>query len=296
MLKNRFILFGLPLFLLCSLFGYLHLPSRPSSKPQVYDCFLFFNEFELLKIRLQEMSPHVDHFVLVEATETFRGAPKPLNFKENSHLFEEFKDKIIYIPLTDHFETDNAWERERFQRAQVLQGLKGCQNTDIVLLSDLDEIVKGSRIGEIVELITSKQTQAVICEQKMYYGYLNRYWTQWPGTVATTYKQAKKIGIKSMRRVRNQKPRALRKIGIHKVTLLPDAGWHFTSMGGRERYVEKIQSYSHREFDRPELKTEEHFTKTVEGMTLVRVDDTFPSCVQQDRAYFEQIGFIDTAQ
>lgn len=296
MLKKLAIFFGLPLLFLCGLLSYLSFPSRPSSKPQVYDCFLFFNELELLKIRLQEMSPHVDHFVLVEATETFRGTSKPLNFKENSHLFEEFKDKIIYIPLTEHFEAASAWDRERFQRAQVLRGLKGCQNTDVILLSDLDEIVRGSRMAEIVELITSKKAQAVVCEQKMYYGYLNRYWTLWPGTVATSYSQAKSIGIKKMRKLRNQKPRTLRRMGIHKATLLHDAGWHFTSMGGKERYVQKIQSYSHSEFDRPERKTEAFFNETVEGMTLVPVDDTFPACVCANRTFFEQIKFIDTTQ
>ena len=46
----------------------------------VYDCFLFFNELELLEVRLNEMASFVDKFVIVEASETFRGAPKPFIF------------------------------------------------------------------------------------------------------------------------------------------------------------------------------------------------------------------------
>lgn len=49
---------------------------------KVYDCFPFFNEFELLKIRFDELNDVVDYFVLVESVETQRGNPKPLHFQE----------------------------------------------------------------------------------------------------------------------------------------------------------------------------------------------------------------------
>ena len=37
----------------------------------IYDCFQFFNELDILKIRLEVMNPIVDKFVISEATETF---------------------------------------------------------------------------------------------------------------------------------------------------------------------------------------------------------------------------------
>ncbi|MBO9668238.1 MAG: N-acetylglucosaminyltransferase, partial [Bdellovibrio sp.] len=37
---------------------------------KVYDCFSFFNELDLLEIRLNELDSVVDHFVLMEATKT----------------------------------------------------------------------------------------------------------------------------------------------------------------------------------------------------------------------------------
>ena len=46
----------------------------------IYDTFLFFNEFELLEIRLEELKDIVDRFVLVEAPLTLSGKPKPLFF------------------------------------------------------------------------------------------------------------------------------------------------------------------------------------------------------------------------
>ena len=43
--------------------------------PRVYDAFLFFNELDLLEIRLKTLEDVVDQFVLVEGPETFRGNP-----------------------------------------------------------------------------------------------------------------------------------------------------------------------------------------------------------------------------
>ena len=67
----------------------------------VYDCFQFFNELDILKIRLNVLSPVVDKFVISEATETFSGLPKPLYYEENKEMFREFEDKIIHQVVTD---------------------------------------------------------------------------------------------------------------------------------------------------------------------------------------------------
>ena len=56
----------------------------------VYDCFQFFNELDILKIRLNVLSPVVDKFVISEATETFSGLKKPLYYEENKELFAAF--------------------------------------------------------------------------------------------------------------------------------------------------------------------------------------------------------------
>ncbi len=44
----------------------------------IYDCFQFFNELDILKIRLHVLGPVVDRFVISEATETFSVLKKPL--------------------------------------------------------------------------------------------------------------------------------------------------------------------------------------------------------------------------
>lgn len=265
-------------------------------QPKVYDCFLFYNELELLEIRLNEMSDYVDKFVIVEACETFRGNPKPYYFEENRHLFDRFADKIIHIKVDRKLYTEDPWTRERFQRQHVLEGLKECHPNDIVILSDVDEVVRGSCIPQVIDLLTSKQAEAVVCEQDMYQGFLNRYQAKWRGSVCTSYRVIKSLSTKNTRRLRNMRPRLLRRTGIKKITCLPKAGWHFTSMGGIDRHILKLESYSHREFDTPELKKEEKILQTFRSHPLVTIDSSFPHYIVANRSHYEEIGFIDLSE
>ena len=65
----------------------------------IYDCIPFFNELDILKLRMQIMSPYVDKFVLEESTVTFSGEPKSMIFAEHRDMFAEFEDKIIYVAV-----------------------------------------------------------------------------------------------------------------------------------------------------------------------------------------------------
>ncbi len=259
----------------------------------MYDCFLFYNELELLELRLSEMSPYVDKFVLVEACETFRGQPKSFFFDENKRRYEKYADKIIHIKLSEPYKTENPWIRERYQREQIFQGLADCCENDIILLSDLDEVPRGTSIPDIVEKLTAKEFQAIICGQKMYYGYLNRYQGRWPGTVCVNYKEARRLTSRWMRKLRNMRPPTLRKARISKICRIENTGWHFTSMGGIDRYIKKIESFSHSELDTPEFKTKENLLKLIHSMELQDIDDSFPQFIRDNRAYFERLGFID---
>ena len=68
-------------------------------KPKIYDCFMFFNELEILEIRMDVMSDYVDYFVLVEDAYTHSGKPKRLIFNENKSRFDT--SKLIHIIVDD---------------------------------------------------------------------------------------------------------------------------------------------------------------------------------------------------
>jgi beta-1,4-mannosyl-glycoprotein beta-1,4-N-acetylglucosaminyltransferase len=67
----------------------------------VFDCFPFYNELDILEIRLNVLNEVVDYFILVESTRTFSGKKKELVFDKNKDRFSEFKHKIRHVVIDD---------------------------------------------------------------------------------------------------------------------------------------------------------------------------------------------------
>lgn len=139
---------------------------------KVFDCFPFFNEFDLLEIRLSYLYDVVDYFIIVEADTTHVGQKKKFNFLEHEERYKEFKDKIVYIPyeMPNLPETKKvAWSREAYQRNVTIDVLKeyNAQADDIVMMGDLDEIVNKDVIKSLLrgELeVESKSNSFVFSE------------------------------------------------------------------------------------------------------------------------------------
>ena len=62
-----------------------------------YDCFTFFNEEDLLRIRLEEHNSFIDKFIIIEMNATHSGIKKSQNFDLNK--FKDFESKIEYYFL-----------------------------------------------------------------------------------------------------------------------------------------------------------------------------------------------------
>jgi hypothetical protein len=67
------------------------------NKPKIIDCFIFYNELNMLEFRFQELYNDVN--VLVKSTITSKD--KILYYNENIDLFSKYKDKIIHIIVDD---------------------------------------------------------------------------------------------------------------------------------------------------------------------------------------------------
>lgn len=274
--------------------GYLlYLYHGSLRSPKIYDCFLFFNELDLLEVRLNEMQDVVDHFVIVEAEETFRGNPKELHFPKQQERFKKFADKIIYVPIKGHYVANTPWKRERYQRDQILQGLKSCREQDIVLISDVDEIVRHNKVSEIAKPLLLKEATAVVCNQKMYSGHLNRFHSLWNGTVAMCYSDVKRLSPKNVRKLRHINPKRIAEFGVAKILQVEDAGWHFSSIGSVAQYLEKIQAFSHTRLDNEDYTRTENLIEVLRSCPVVPLDATFPDYILQNQPYFRQIGFLD---
>jgi len=234
---------------------------------KIYDTFIFFNELDLLEIRLNILNDYVDYFVLVEATKTFTGKHKPLYYLENKKRFEKFNHKIIHIivsDMPDSFDlssmkngnvlqdsiiddcltTPNVpkhevhWLREFYQKECIKKGLIEANDDDFVFVSDLDEIWDPNINYEF------NFDGNLRLNQKVFTYYLNLESSEhWYGTVGTKYKNIKNYSINHIRTPnRNQ------------YKLVENAGWHFTFQGGEKMVREKIESYGHQEFNNDFIK------------------------------------------
>ncbi|HSX10882.1 MAG TPA: hypothetical protein VLF94_04110 [Chlamydiales bacterium] len=252
---------------------------------EVYDCFIFFNELEVLEIRFHELYDKVDHFVLVESAETFRGNPKPYYFLDHKERFAKFLDKVIHVCVEERLDVSSSWTRETFQRDQIMRGLQYCCDTDVILISDADEIPRPDAISQCVEILERREVTNVAFDLDLYYFYLNmRSGGIWLGTTAALFGELKQYSPDLLRdRARKENPR----------TVIAEGGWHLTYMGGETRNIAKIESFSHGEFDTPAFKNQMALMdKLCDGCFLVNIDSTYPRFVLENIPLMEKWGFI----
>lgn len=137
----------------------------------VYDCFQFFNELDILKLRMHVLNDVVDKFVISEATVTFSGEKKPLYFQENREMFKEFEDKIIHKVVDDTPMDTSAFMRDSHQKCAVARGLEGAKDDDIVIFSDVDEIPNPEAVKKVLADFDGSKIYALA--QRNFYCYLN---------------------------------------------------------------------------------------------------------------------------
>ena len=273
---------------------------------KLFDCFVFHNEFDLLEIRLREMGDYVDHFVLVEANQTQRGGRKPFYFAENRDRFASWADKIIDIQIEFPDELPPAlgvyknrrkadWERENYQRNCIARGLEVCSDDDLILLSDVDEIIRSSVLENVLKEKLYKGRMLVF-EQSLHKHHLNRVV---PGkTWLLGSRMIEKKYFTTPQQLRRTKARMTKKSyipavvaqpflmirnnnlsGISRpVQIIPDAGWHFSSMGGMDAFKTKLESVVHGQtVDTSDIGS--LYAKELVGTQLIPLS-ALPACVQ----------------
>lgn len=232
---------------------------------KIFDCFPFFNELELLELRLESFYDVVDCFVIVEADKTHANEPKPFNFYEHLRDFEKYLPKIHYIMDTSVVEYKGAgdWSLENNQRNNIMKGLTDAEPDDLILISDLDEFPNPATLKKIrdsfddpnnlVDFIAFYDTTPYTKNQLVpfhsgmrinnfldlspvgfqqvfhsyYFNWVNRD-LPWSGTVIGKFKHM--TSPQAFRNARTVLPRIV------------EGGWHFSSMGGIDKFLEKVRS------------------------------------------------------
>jgi beta-1,4-mannosyl-glycoprotein beta-1,4-N-acetylglucosaminyltransferase len=220
-------------------------------KPRkIIDSFLFFNEIEMLKARLEYLGPHIDYFVISEANTRFDASKK--DFILNKELIKNlpFAEKIIYHRENINFfhpkwlwkkikyctrKSKFLWQIQNAQRNAILIPLWKFQPTDIVIFGDLDEIPHVLAIQEVKNHFTEKQLPpdwALSCDQKFFYYHINHCSPdeKWYGSIFTQLSFMRKEEPHRIRGSRNRLPH------------IDNGGWHFSYFLSPEKIKEKISA------------------------------------------------------
>jgi beta-1,4-mannosyl-glycoprotein beta-1,4-N-acetylglucosaminyltransferase len=197
----------------------------------IYDCFMLFNELDVLELRFSELEEAVDRFVVVEAPVTHAGLPKSLAFAENRHRFSRWNDRVVHVVVEDMPKGPDPWSRERYQRNALVRGLRDAAPTDGVIISDADEIPKPSAIRQ-----WSPDMGLRCFEQFMCYYWLNCVGGLWAGSRILSKEQL--LQFRDATAVRHQG-----------CPVLDQGGWHFSFLGGCPQIAAKLEAYAHQDLN-----------------------------------------------
>ena len=273
---------------------------------KVFDSFIFFNELDLLEMRLNILNDVVDHFVLTESPFTVSGNEKPLYYQENKDRFGKFNDKIVHhiteeIPNdfnhllektkfhvayknndpygTPMIDLPVRFQRALFNRNNSAFGIEkaGATDEDLVITSDADEIINPLLLQDLEWFNPSNH---YVAECRAFYYKLNfLYQEDWMGSRLCTWKHLKNTTI-DQHRQDHQK--------AHKIQ---DAGWHFSFFGNEEDFKLKLASYEHTENNTDQV-TSTASEKIEQGLdplgrtnklVTVPLDDSYPQYILENQ-------------
>jgi beta-1,4-mannosyl-glycoprotein beta-1,4-N-acetylglucosaminyltransferase len=271
---------------------------------KIYDCFCFFNELDLLELRLNILGDYVDYFVISESSVTHTGQPKPYYYEENKERFSKWKDKIIHLKIEDtpndflnlpliddsnNFDnrcvsqihnfictqtnrfnraTEIHYGRDFYQKECIRRGLEHCNDEDIIISSDCDEIPNPEVLKNIDKILNAGTYFTL--NQDTYYYYLNLLKErEWKGSRIGLYADLKDYSYNELRGNSN--------------TTVPNGGWHFSFMGGPEKVKTKINSYSAQEMNNTHVinSIESNIKNGIDpffrgNLTKVNIDSSYP--------------------
>ena len=228
------------------------------------DSFLFFNETELVELRIKYLEKIVDCFVVVEANITHQGKKKEWNFSKllNGSL-KEFSNKIRYHQLKidpekikneeswiiDNIKGDDAHRIDNFQRNYIKTACKDFSNEDILIISDVDEIPSKTKL-EFIKSCNFNEIAPIVFEQHLFHIDCNFLRLEsWRGSIVTTMKVCKAYSPHQLRRARNR------------ISHFSDAGWSFSSFGGPKKIKEKFEAFAHKEYNNNDFKDPDHIMR-----------------------------------
>jgi beta-1,4-mannosyl-glycoprotein beta-1,4-N-acetylglucosaminyltransferase len=288
---------------LCSSHGLKPYQDRTHPR-KVYDLFLFNTEFDWLEIRVNQLFKQVDHFILLEAMQTFSNKPKPLYYHRNKDCLADLApDKLVYRALDlsekDHGWWQANWRREEYARNAMftkvfplLANAAAPNYKDVILVSDVDEIPRPETIKVLRNCEFPKRTN--LRSRFYYYSYQWEHHSKdWEHPQATWYDGLDKTILPNNLRWEYKKAN----------WNYPNSSWHCSSCFATVAEMDyKIASFSHQEFNKEKFRSPSEIVRRVRnGLDLFdrkkelydRLDPVtdYPDYLAQD-GNDERFGFL----
>jgi hypothetical protein len=219
----------------------------------IIDCFPYFNEKELLELRIKMLYDYVDLFVITEGSHSHRGNKKEFTCKKIIDQLDVPKDKIqvVQVQMTEYEIETNPWVRERLQRDVAAQFIG---DDDVAYISDCDEIINPKYINYYVSIAKNNLNNilrvplAFLCSRADFRVYSeHNNIVPWSTPFMCTGKHLKKYTLSQIRESHALNLNNIEYEDIYAVDngVIEDAGWHFTWMGDSNRIKIKQDSFLH---------------------------------------------------
>lgn len=240
----------------------------------IIDAFIFFDELDLLELRLGQLDSVVDKFILIENNLTFTGEKKPLYYKENEHLFDKWNHKIFYA--NPNIGNVGPWASEIRHRESLPSIVKasGVSGEDILVFSDLDEIPNPKTIATYSPCLGLRNLH-----QHVFYYNFNHYLHY--GRFGGIAPSRARIGtVNDLYSVGGDSFRGGKRDMDPTFPSLDEGGWHCSFFGSSiEHLRRKVNAYAHTDMA-PGLRstTDQRIAKDVaNGLDLFHRTGTQPS-------------------
>lgn len=238
---------------------------------KIFDCFTYYNESYLMSIRFEELNDVVDYFVVVESSETFTGSAKPFYFDDlPKSWIQKYNNKIIRVKINFPYKDMTSWEREYYQRNQIICGLQDAKKKDVIIISDADEIVNRNIFDDLRKIKSPTRIDV-----KQYFWNFN-----WQ-TPDICNQGARPVACRYVDLLKS----SAQKLRSDTTNIIRNGGWHFSFLGQAEYIKNKIESFAHTEYDSAEYKDTEKILYRIENgidpfdrfpLKYHEIDDTYP--------------------
>jgi beta-1,4-mannosyl-glycoprotein beta-1,4-N-acetylglucosaminyltransferase len=222
---------------------------------KIVDCFPYFNEKELLELRINLLYDHVDKFIICDADRTHSGKPKPFLCKDVIRELNLPQEKIQVVEVNLPEKSTNPWVsgtwiRERMQRNAASQFI---ENDDVCFVGDCDEIIDPKYIKYYASIarehphnilrvplvLLTGRADLRVCDE-------NETPREWNTSYFCLKSHLQKYTLSDIREARSlQKSIDFPDIFATENNQIVESGWHFTWMGDMNRIKTKCSSFLH---------------------------------------------------